>query len=167
MEPITVYIGLGSNLHNPVHQVQTAFAALSQLSAAGSAQLSGLYRSTAVGPAGQPDYINAVARLVTTLSPIELLQALQSIEQQQLRMRGERWGPRTIDLDLLLYGEVNLNTPRLKVPHPYLKQRSFVLAPLQDLNPLLQLPDGASVPELLAQIDCRGTVKLPPTELLS
>lgn len=160
MNTISAYVGLGSNLGDPAQQVRVAFDAMAQLQAVGEARLSPLYRSTAVGPPGQPDYINAAAHLITSLSPIELLEALQKIELSQLRVRGERWGPRTIDLDILLYGAVTIATPRLRVPHPYLEQRSFVLAPLLDLNPTLILPNGTVVANLLAAIGTAGIHQL-------
>lgn len=164
MNTISVYVGLGSNLSDPVRQVQTAFESMSQLAAVSAARLSPLYQSAAVGPAGQPDYINAAAHLVTSLPPIELLEALQTIEQKQMRVRGERWGPRTIDLDILLYGTTAITTPRLSVPHPYLKQRSFVLAPLMDLDPALTLPDGTVVANLLAVVGSASIHQLPQIE---
>lgn len=152
MASISVYVGLGSNLAEPQSQVQAAFAALSDLPSVDCARLSPLYCSKAVGPAGQPDYINAAAHLYTALSPIELLDALQRLEQQQRRVRTQRWGPRTIDLDMLLYGQAVLNTPRLCVPHPYLTRRNFVLAPLLDLEPQLTLPDFSHAREHLADL---------------
>lgn len=152
MDSTTVYIGLGSNLADPVSQVRRAYRAVGQITDCTALQLSPLYVSKAVGPAGQPDYINAAAQVTTTLSPIQLLERLQNIEFEQQRVRTEHWGPRTIDLDILLFGDAIISTPRLTVPHAYLKRRNFVLAPLLDLNPELRLPDRTSVADILAEI---------------
>lgn len=167
MDSTIVYVGLGSNLADPVSQVQRAYHALGKVADDATLQLSPLYASKAVGPAGQPDYINAVARLKTKLSPIQLLNALQNIELQQQRVRAEHWGPRTIDLDILLYGNVVISTPRLSVPHAYLTSRNFVLAPMLDLNPELCLPDQTPVARLLAELGMSGLALLSQTTLRS
>jgi 2-amino-4-hydroxy-6-hydroxymethyldihydropteridine diphosphokinase len=118
-----------------------------------------------MGPADQPDYLNAVAMLDTRLAPLALLDALQGIEQQQGRVRsGERWGPRTLDLDLLLYGSAVISGPRLEVPHPGIRQRSFVLVPLADLAPELVFPDGQSLREALRQCPSDGLEPYHPGE---
>ncbi len=144
-------MGLGSNLGDPAAQVKHAVEALGAVPATRLVACSRLYRSRPMGPQDQPDYVNAVARLVTTLSPHALLDALQQIESARGRVRGpERWGPRTLDLDLLLYGEEVIGDARLTVPHAGLKERSFVLYPLFDIAPELILPDGTELKELLA-----------------
>ena len=158
--PVISFIGLGSNLENPQQQVSTAFKALSALPQTKLEAQSALYRSKAVGPGKQPDYINAVAKLSTSLNPEQLLCELQAIEQQHHRLRLERWGPRTLDLDILLYGKQIINTERLTVPHPEIKHRSFVLYPLAEICPQLKLPDGTNVQQLLENCSPGGMVQL-------
>lgn len=148
-EWIRCYIGLGSNLENPVTQVATALLELERLPQCRNLEHSSLYRSDPVGPPGQPDYINAVASIETTLEPLALLDALQSIEQEHQRVRIQHWGPRTLDLDLLLYGDQTIECERLTVPHAFLRERNFVLYPLAELSPELSLPDGTSMDALL------------------
>lgn len=143
------YIGLGSNLENPVTQVTTALLELERLPQCRDLRHSSLYRSDPVGPAGQPDYINAVASLETTMAPLALLDALQAIEQQHQRVRIQHWGPRTLDLDLLLYGHQTLQCERLTVPHAFMRERNFVLHPLAELNATLTLPDNTPLTNLL------------------
>ena len=154
------YVALGSNLDDPRRQVDVALAALAALPRTRLLAHSPWYRSRAVGPGEQPDYINGVALLETALEPLELLDALQKQEAAQGRERTERWGPRTIDLDLLLYGERLIDHPRLTVPHPRLAERAFVLCPLADLNPDLVLPDGTSLASRLDCCDRSGLQKL-------
>lgn len=162
---VRAYIGLGSNLADPKNQLEKAIAALRGLPDSRLTALSRLYRSQPMGPADQPDYLNAVAMLDTRMGAEELLDALQAIENQQGRVRGpERWGPRTLDLDLLLYGTEVIDTERLKVPHPGLPERSFVLYPLADLAPELILPDGRSLQQLLAECPPDGLVVLGAAE---
>lgn len=154
------YIGLGSNLDDPLAQVMRAIDELSALPQTQLVQRSAIYSSKPVGPE-QPDFINAVALLDTHLAPLALLDALQAIEQAHQRVRIQHWGPRTLDLDLLLYGDQVIATERLTVPHPYLTQRGFVLYPLADITPDLQLPDGSRLPHWLHQCPPDGLVKLP------
>lgn len=151
---IRAYIGLGSNLDDPAKQLQHAIEALRCIPESRLTAVSRFYRSKPMGPADQPDYLNAVAMFDTCLEPLTLLEALQAIEQQQGRVRsGERWGPRTLDLDLLLYGAEVINQPRLQVPHPGLTLRNFVLQPLFDLAPELTFPDGTTLRKALAALD--------------
>jgi 2-amino-4-hydroxy-6-hydroxymethyldihydropteridine diphosphokinase len=146
---VRAYIGLGSNLASPLQQVREAIAELAQLPQSRLSAVSRLYRSRPLGPADQPDYINAVAAIDTRLAPLALLDGLQAIENRHGRKRGAvQWGPRTLDLDLLLFGDAVINEPRLTVPHPGMSQRGFVLRPLADIAPLLQLPTGASLQSL-------------------
>jgi 2-amino-4-hydroxy-6-hydroxymethyldihydropteridine diphosphokinase len=119
-----------------------------------------LYRSRAIGPGQQPDYINAAVKLETTCSPLTLLDHLQSLEQLHGRQRLERWGPRTLDLDLLLYGQQSIDEPRLQVPHPHLHERNFVLLPLYDLCPGLILANGIAIQSLLGGLDCTSVQRL-------
>jgi 2-amino-4-hydroxy-6-hydroxymethyldihydropteridine diphosphokinase len=145
-----VYIGLGSNLENPVDQVNSALDSLRKLEHSKLTSVSSLYISKPMGPADQPDFINAVACLETSLEPNVLLDALQGIEQAHGRQRGDmRWGPRTLDLDILLYGDKSIKSERLSVPHPGLHERSFVLYPLQEINPDLQIPGYGHIAELI------------------
>lgn len=150
------YIGLGSNLDDPVAQIDKAFAALDTLKDSQLLLRSPKYGSAPLGPQDQPDYVNAVAGILTTLSPEELLAQLQAIEKQQGRVRsGERWGARTLDLDLLVYGSEVIDSPNLQVPHPRIAERNFVLLPLNDIAPELRIPGYATVARLAAAISFR------------
>ena len=161
MTPQRCYIGLGANLDQPLTQLQHAVAALKQLPHSSLVAVSGFYGSKPMGPQDQPDYVNAVAAIDTALSPEQLLDALQQIEQQQGRTRkAERWGARTLDLDILLYGNQVIATERLTVPHYGLRVREFVLYPLFDIAPELSLPDGTVLSSLLAQVPLNGLQKL-------
>ncbi|EHZ2537696.1 2-amino-4-hydroxy-6-hydroxymethyldihydropteridine diphosphokinase [Vibrio parahaemolyticus] len=154
---ITAYIAVGSNLADPVSQAQQAIEALKTLPNSKFVQASSLYSSTPMGPQNQPDYINAVVAIKTNLTPLELLDCTQAIEQEQGRVRkDERWGPRTLDLDIVLYGNEVINSERLIVPHYGMREREFVLYPLAEIAPSLQLPDGTEVSELLEQVDRNG-----------
>lgn len=155
------YVALGSNLDDPAAHVGRAFLDLAAIPATRCTRRSSLYRSAPMGPTGQPDYINAVAALETELVPEELLDHLQIIEHRHGRVRGaERWGPRTLDLDLLLYGDRVLRTERLTVPHPGLHQRAFVLYPLYEIAPQLRIPPRGSLEELIQQCPMEGLVRL-------
>lgn len=150
MPSVPAYIGIGSNLNDPPSQIRCAFQALAQLPASQLIGCSPWYRTAPVGgPTGQPDYLNAVAALETTLTPEALLAALQAIETAQGRVRFERWGPRTLDLDLLLYGLITRDDPELTLPHPRLHQRAFVLYPLHDIAPHLTIPGRGPLTTLL------------------
>ena len=155
------YIGLGSNLDAPAEQLRQAFVALDRLPHTELVATSGLYTSDSLLP-GQPRYTNAVAALDTALAPLALLDALQGIENGQGRVRKERWGPRTLDLDILLAGDQVLDEPRLKVPHYHMQARAFVLYPLAELVPPgFVLPDGRSLASLLAACPFVGLERLP------
>ena len=161
MSMVRAYIGLGANLNQPLLQLQQAVAALSGIESTAVAAVSSFYGSKPMGPQDQPDYVNAVAALDTQLSAERLLDVLQQIEQQQGRQRkANRWGPRTLDLDILLYGNDVINTERLTVPHYGLRQREFVLYPLYEIAPALQLPDGTVLSSLLEQVPLNGLEKL-------
>ena len=149
---VVCYIGLGSNLDQPVQQVQQAFVELAALPGCRLQARSSLYRSAPVGPADQPDYINAVAELHTELPAHDLLDVLQSIEQAHQRVRTQRWGPRTLDLDILLYGDVRIDDERLQVPHPAITQRAFVLHPLAEIAPQLVIPGVGAIADLLEAV---------------
>jgi 2-amino-4-hydroxy-6-hydroxymethyldihydropteridine diphosphokinase len=157
-----VYIGLGSNLAEPLKQLRGALAALATLPQTQLLAQSSFYVSDPLGPADQPRYVNAVAALDSALEPLVLLDALQAIELSQGRERkAERWGPRTLDLDILLFGERLLNNARLTVPHYHMHARPFVLYPLAELAPELCLPDGRALSELLAACPFAGLERLP------
>lgn len=146
---IQVYVALGANLSQPIEQLNNACQALLSIAEEASFSISPYYRSVPMGDVEQPDYVNAVASFKTDLAPLALLDALQKIENEQGRLRTLRWGPRTLDLDLLLYGHEQINLPRLTVPHYGMKQRSFVLVPLFDLSPTLVLPDEVPLSSLI------------------
>ena len=146
MSAVTAYLGLGANLQDPAAQVRRALDELASLPHSRLLARSPLYKSPPLGPADQPDYVNAVAALETTLEPLVLLKALRAIELRHGRQRdGTRWGPRTLDLDVLLYGDLLLDSPELTLPHPGLHERAFVLYPLYDVAPELEVPGRGSV----------------------
>lgn len=153
---INAYVGLGSNLDSPHQQISQALHELSEIAQTRLIKTSRRYESLAVGPGEQPNYINAVTLLQTTLQPHDLLDELQAIEQAHERCRDVRWGPRTLDLDLLLFGDQCIATDRLCVPHAYLTQRNFVLYPLADITPQLELPTGEVLESLLAHCSSDG-----------
>ncbi|MFJ3525157.1 2-amino-4-hydroxy-6-hydroxymethyldihydropteridine diphosphokinase [Pseudomonas sp. NPDC090203] len=155
-----VYIGLGSNLAEPAEQLREALKALAQLPQTALSGVSSFYVSDSLLP-GQPRYTNAVAALDTGLAPLALLDALQGVENGQGRERLERWGPRTLDLDILLFGDRLIDEPRLKVPHYHMHARAFVLYPLAELAPGLILADGRALDNLLAACPFEGLERLP------
>ncbi|MCL5116288.1 MAG: 2-amino-4-hydroxy-6-hydroxymethyldihydropteridine diphosphokinase [Firmicutes bacterium] len=143
-----VYVGLGSNLGDRAGIIR---AATEQVASLGSrAIVSSLYATAPIGPP-QPFYVNAVVRMSTIWTPAELLRLLQRIETRFGRCRRERWGPRTLDCDLLVYGRWTMNTPALTLPHPRLRERRFVLEPMAEIDAGLRLPGGTWVLEALAQ----------------
>ncbi|KAB5618772.1 2-amino-4-hydroxy-6-hydroxymethyldihydropteridine diphosphokinase [Pseudomonas putida] len=158
--PVRAYIGLGSNLDAPAEQLRSALQALDQIAETRLVATSALYTSDSLLP-GQPRYTNAVAALDTELAPLALLDALQGIENDQGRVRNERWGPRTLDLDVLLFGDQLIDVPRLKVPHYHLHARPFVLYPLAELVPDdFHLADGRSLAQLLQDCPFVGLERL-------
>ena len=157
---VEAFVGLGANLENPLQQVRQAIAELDAIEHTRVLVASSLYRSAPVGNADQPDFINAVAKLQTGLSPHELLDALHVIENRHGRRRSVRDAPRTLDLDLLLYGMLVVREEGLTLPHPRMHERAFVLLPLAEIAPEALSPGHASVSQLLAQIDRSGVKKL-------
>jgi 2-amino-4-hydroxy-6-hydroxymethyldihydropteridine diphosphokinase len=157
-----VYIGLGSNLAEPRRQLRAALDALGRIPESRLVAVSSLYLSDPLGPADQPRYNNAVAALDTSLSPLALLDALQAIELAQGRERkAERWGPRTLDLDIVLFGDRLISEPRLTVPHYHMHARAFVLYPLAEIAPAeLRLADGRTLAELMAACPFAGLERL-------
>ena len=154
-------IGIGSNLEQPNVQIDNALSALTQLPDTALVKTSPRYRSAPMGPSDQPDYVNAVAILDTGLEPEILLDRLQTIETAQGRVRNRRWGARTLDLDVLVFGDREIVTERLVVPHPGIRERAFVLVPLFDVLPALSIPgigpiEALVTPGLRAQLEPLG-----------
>lgn len=150
------FVGLGSNLQDPAAQLQRTIAALGRLPGTQLLRASRLYRTPPWGLLEQPEFVNAVVELSTTLGARDLLEALQALERAAGRAREQRWGPRVLDLDLLLYDALQLDEPGLHLPHPHLHERAFVLVPLAELAPALRVPGRAAVSELLATVDRAG-----------
>ncbi len=151
------YIGVGSNLGDPVEKAQQAIIALKELKDSSVINASSLYCSKPMGPSDQPDYINAVVKLETSLRPLALLDALQQIELTQGRVRkDERWGPRTLDLDILLIDNLQIENERLTVPHYGMCNREFVLYPLFEIEPLLILPNKKTLSTLVENCPKNG-----------
>lgn len=148
-----VYIALGSNLASPLEQVNAAINAIGEIPESRIVAISSFYRTPPLGPQDQPDYLNAAVALDTTLEPETLLDHTQRIELQQGRVRkAERWGPRTLDLDIMLFGDRVINSERLTVPHYDMKNRGFMLWPLFEISPDLHFPDGLSLHQVLAHL---------------
>lgn len=143
-----IYLGLGANLGDPQATLREAVSALKQQAELRNLRCSSLYGSKPMGPTDQPDYVNAVVQADTTLTPLALLQLAQRIEQQFGRQRQRRWGERTLDIDILLYGNETIAETQLLIPHSGLCQRDFVLVPLLELEPTLSLPDGRPLAQI-------------------
>ena len=164
---IIAYIGLGSNLNGPVQQLERAISALQDLPQTRLVQSSSFYQSKPLGEEQQPHYVNAVVMLETSLTAAALLECLQGIEAQQGRVRGpRRWQARTLDLDLLLYGEERIRTEQLIVPHPEMANRNFVLIPLAEITPDLHVPGKGSVTDLLTEVGMADIVKIEKNKSL-
>lgn len=151
-----VFIGVGSNLKQPRQQLSKALVALAQLPETRILADAGIYQSKAMtlqdDPEPQPDYLNTVVKLDTRLLPYELLDHLQDIELAQGRTREKRWGPRTLDLDILLYDTIEMHEPRLTLPHPGMAERDFVLYPLYKIEPTLEIPGHGALTMLLGKV---------------
>ena len=155
------YVALGSNLDDPRRQVERAFDALAGLADSRVVLRSGLWRSAPMGPKDQPDFINAVAGLLTRREPRTLLEDLRGLERRMGKVEpAVRWGPRVIDLDLLMVGDVRCDEPGLQLPHPGLHQRNFVLYPLAEIAPSLWIPDRGRVCRLLEGVPGDGIRRL-------
>lgn len=154
--PATAYVALGANLEDPAGQIRQAFRELGQVGRTRVTARSSLYRTAPVGLLDQPDFINAVAQIETSLTPRALLDALLDIENLHGRRRGQPNAPRTLDLDLLLYGGLSLDQPGLQVPHPRLHQRGFVLVPLAEIAADAIVPGHGRVGALLERVDRDG-----------
>ena len=161
ISPVIAYIGLGSNLANPVLQINSARIAIASLVGVHEMAFSSLYHSLPMGPQNQPDYVNAVMCVATDLLPMDLLRCLQNIENEHGRVRiGERWGARTLDLDILIYGDQEIDLPDLTVPHKGLADRSFVLYPLFEIAPQLIVPGKGPIADLIAKCPLSGLRRL-------
>ncbi len=156
---VTCYVGLGSNLANelgsPVEHLQQALAVMREHKQIRDVRVSSFYASAPMGPQDQPDFVNAVAGFETTLMPFELLTFCQQLEEQAKRARIRRWGERSLDVDILLYGEAQIAEPQLTIPHPGLPERNFVLIPLQELAPELVIA-GKSIDDYPQSKDWTG-----------
>ncbi len=160
MTPVTAYVALGANLEEPVAQVKAGIAALATLPRTRLIAQSSLYRTAPVGYADQPDFINAVAAVETALAPRELLDALLAIEFEHGRVRKFANAPRTLDLDVLLYGAAQVHEEGLTIPHPRMHERAFVLAPLAEIAPRCMIPGRGAVDDLLRGLDAGGVTRL-------
>ena len=160
------YISVGSNLNNPYQQVKSAIGKLKIADNIYIETISGWYLSDPVGPKNQSRYVNGVIKISTRLSPNQLLKKLHEIEDAHGRIRNVRWGPRTLDLDILLYGSRMMNTKKLTIPHPEMKIRNFVLTPLADIEPDLVLPDGSILSSLLENNQLKEIVPILPGDVI-
>jgi 2-amino-4-hydroxy-6-hydroxymethyldihydropteridine diphosphokinase len=153
----TVYIGLGSNLSQPAKQLKSAVQSIAAIEQCQIKKISSLYFSRPMGPQDQPDYMNAVVSVTTSLTAIDFLTVLQMIENNAGRLRKDnRWGARVLDLDILLFGQQLIDNDRLTIPHYGMKVREFVLLPLHEISPNLILPCGDSLDELIQGLDQNG-----------
>jgi len=157
---VLAYIGLGSNLNHPKEQIKNALIALNSTKDVKVVGLSSLYQSKPIDGSKQPDYINAMCQLDTHLTALELLYVCQDIETRQHRVREKKWGARTIDLDIIIYGVQVIASKQLIVPHPQMMNRAFVLVPLAELEPNLKVPVLGSIQDLIAKLDITKLVKL-------
>ena len=148
----TVYIGLGSNLDDPETHIDMAINDLSRIPQTKLMDKSSLYKSQPLGPQEQPDFINSVAKLETVLPANVLLEYLQEIEYDHGRQREIKWGPRTLDLDMLLYGDMKISESNLVIPHPHIASRHFVLCPLMEIDPDVEIPEQGNVSDLFAKL---------------
>ncbi|MDB2590313.1 2-amino-4-hydroxy-6-hydroxymethyldihydropteridine diphosphokinase [Candidatus Thioglobus sp.] len=146
------YIGLGSNLNEPKQQIKTAVMALHATKDVQVVNLSSLYQSPPVDDSKQPDYINAIAQVDTHLTPLELLYVCQDIETKQHRVREKKWGARTIDLDIIIYGVQVVASKQLIIPHPEMMNRAFVLIPLAELEDDLKVPVLGPIQDLIEEL---------------
>jgi len=155
------WLGLGSNLQQPVAQLEEALSRLAAIDQIELLATSSFYRTPPWGDEQQGDFINAVAQIETSLDPVPLLRVLQSIENLMGRQRtGRRWGPRLIDIDLLLYSDLQYRSDDLEIPHPRMHERAFVLVPLCELDKTMEIPTLGSVDQLLQKLDCSGIRRL-------
>ena len=159
-QEVTAYIGLGSNLDDPVAQLRIAINELTAVNGIAVTRRSSFYCNPPLGDIEQPDFVNAVIELRTSLSAMQLLRQLQDIEKQHGRQREKHWGPRTLDLDLLLYDRNNIKTETLTVPHPHLHERVFVLYPLAEIDNKIDVPGWGCVGELLVNMNVESLARI-------
>lgn len=152
------YLSLGSNLNNPINQVNRAIIEIENIPEINVLITSSLYKTPPIGPK-QPDFINAVIKISTTLSPQDLLFKMQNIEQNHQRERTIHWGPRTLDIDLILYNEISINTDILTIPHPFMHERAFVLVPLLEISPNLKTPQHGELKDILETLEDRKEIR--------
>ena len=164
MSLTAAYIALGSNLDNPVAQLHAGFEELAMLPDTRLARMSSIYRSAPVGYLDQPDFFNAVAQIETALAPARLLKELLAIENKRGRVREFPNAPRTLDLDIVLYGDAAVHEPELTIPHPRMHERAFVLVPLAEIAPDAIVPGCGRVSELVARVDAAGLIKTASSE---
>jgi 2-amino-4-hydroxy-6-hydroxymethyldihydropteridine diphosphokinase len=160
----TAYLGLGSNMGDRIEQLEAAFASIARIPATRIVQKSPVYESKAWGKTDQADFLNMAVAIATTLDPQQLLRHCKDIETRQGRVPGEKWGPRPIDLDILLFGGRRLKTDSLVVPHPHMWERAFVLRPLADIAPGILHDDGTPISEWLQKKDIAAQEVNPYTE---
>jgi len=165
MDKVTVFLGLGSNLGYRIGNINEALRRLDEIPGIKIERASSLYETEPVGLRKQPDFINAVAEVSTSLSPAELLHAVMQVEKDMGRVRTVHWGPRTIDIDILIYDDVSVNTPELVIPHPRMQERAFVLVPLYEIAPALKLKDGRGIGEVIESLGRQGVHKIGQEEL--
>jgi len=163
---VTAFIGLGSNVGDPPAQIRRAMQTLAAMPDTRLVRGSSLYRNPPAGYLDQPEFVNAVAEIETRLAPRDLLEQLLAIERAHGRVRDFPNGPRTLDLDILLYGERTVREPKLTIPHPRMVERAFVLVPLAEIAPKTVLPGGARVADLVKNVDASALVKLGDDEAL-
>ena len=154
------YIGLGSNMNSPVKQIKSAITSIEEIISTKIIGMSSLYKSKPVGPQNQDDYINAVIKIETKLVPYQLLECLHDIEEKHGRIRKEHWGPRILDLDILIFGNKVMVDEKLTIPHPEIENRSFVLAPLIEIDPDCIIPKKGLASDLLATIGKDNIVQI-------
>jgi 2-amino-4-hydroxy-6-hydroxymethyldihydropteridine diphosphokinase len=164
---VTAFIGLGSNLDDPAAQIRRAMQALAAMPETRVARRSSLYRNPPAGFLDQPEFINAVARIETGLAPRDLLERLLAIERVQGRVRDFPNAPRTLDLDILLYGERTVREPGLTIPHPRMLERAFALVPLAEIAPDAVVPGDGRIADLVKNVDASALVKLADDETVN
>lgn len=164
MTEATAFVAVGSNLGDTWRNIDFALDRVAGIPHTSLFATSPWYNSRAIGPGTQPDYLNGVLQLATSLTPLALLDALQAIENAAGRVRAERWGPRTLDLDLLLHGDIVMEHDRLTLPHPRLQERNFVVFPLFDLAPGLVLAGGERLQSLREALGSEGLERTPSRE---
>ncbi len=156
----TVFVGLGSNMSDPVWQLHSAIREIDEIPEAALVSVSSLYQTAPVGILDQPPFVNAVVKLETTLSPHDLLSRLSAIESAHGRIRAEKNGPRTLDLDILIFNEWRIDEANLTTPHPRMHERAFVLVPLLEIAPEVYIPGKGPARQALAKVDAGGVHRM-------